>query len=81
MGFFHSRYDRPHTAIHIALADKTGLSYNYPRILGNREAHDLLDPILEELRGCEFAGPIEIHRYTPEGSRTVEVVGLLSVDD
>lgn len=81
MGFFHSRYDHPKTAIHVALANNENLSFNYPRWLGNKEAHDLLDPILEELRGCEFAGPIEIHRYSADGRRSIEVVGLLSVDD
>lgn len=56
-------------------------AFIYPQVLGAREAHELLDVILEEMRGMPFNGPVQIYRQTSKGRKVMEIVGLLPVEE
>jgi len=81
MGFFSAFQECPKTAIHMKFQDGTHRVFVYPRILQNKEAHDMLDHLLDEMFGMAFQGPIEIYRQIPGGRKMIEIVGLLPVED
>lgn len=70
------------TAIFMRFQDGTIRTFIFHRrFLDGRVLQDALDPLIDEMQGAEFDGPIEVWRSRKSGDLQHEVIGLLVPDD
>lgn len=70
------------TAVLMRFSDGTSRTFIFHRrYMDDRELQNALDPLMDEMRGAAFAGPIEVWRSRRSGDLQHEVIGLLVPDD
>jgi hypothetical protein len=72
----------PWTCVQMRFTDGTSRTFIYDRrSLTGKALQEALDPLIDEMEGAEFAGPIEVYRSVRDGSLDHETVGLLAAED
>jgi hypothetical protein len=71
----------PFTMIGFHFTDGTGRTFHYQRVLPVGEAQEIVETLVNEMRGFHFDGPAEIHRFFEDGDIQTETVGLLPVEE
>jgi len=70
------------TCILFRFTDGTSRSFVFDRrYLEGKALQDALDPLLDEMKGAEFDGPVEICRSRDGGGLDYEIVGLLTPEE
>lgn len=72
----------PWTCVLFRFIDGTSRTFIYDRrSLTGKALQDALDPLIDEMEGAEFAGPIEVYRSVSDGNLDHETVGLLAAEE
>jgi len=72
----------PWTTVLMLFTDGSRRTFVFERVcLRGEQLHQYLDPLVEEMEGMDFAGPIEVYRCNFDGQLEEEVIGLLPIDD
>ena len=69
------------TVITMPFTDGSSRTFHYSRVLGPKEANDLLDHLIDEMHGMPFNGPIEVFRQWWTGIQETETIGMLCPDE
>lgn len=76
------RPKEPWTCIQMRFTDGTSRTFIYDRrSLTGKALQDALDPLIDEMVGAEFDGPIEVWRSVSGGDLDHETVGLLTSEE
>jgi len=72
----------PWSCVQMRFTDGTSRTFIFDRQwLTGKALQDALDPLVDEMAGSEFAGPLEVWRSRDGGELDHETVGLLTADE